>query len=128
MCNYYSFCQHPIIYLTVSAEAVPSILGHTITLSCPISSPSSDVPRSIKEWFRGPFFQPKATVAKLVTKGDDVEYNHTLDKKMGIDLLDGDLIITNLTLEDMGFYTCRFTGSKEHTFELYVRGLFYVFC
>ena len=108
-------------------EAVPSGLGHAITLSCPKVSSSSDSPRSINEWFRGPVPQPKATVAKLVTNGNNVEYNYTVDEKMRISVRGGDLTINNLTREDMGFYTCRITGSKQQTFQLFDRGVFHGF-
>ena len=112
-----------IICLIFSAKAVRCVLGHAITLICPVALPSSDVLRSVKEWFRGFFPKSQATLAKMVTKGVHVEYNHTADQ-MWINSLDGDLIITNLTMEDMGFYTCRFTGSREQTIELYVSGMF----
>ena len=112
---------------TVSAKALPSVLGHTITLGCPVVSSRNDLLRSIKEWFRGPIADPKTRVARLIINENNVEYNHTFDEKMRIDVPDGDLIITNLTLEDMGFYTCRFTGSKEQTFQIYIRGMFHGF-
>ena len=106
----------------ISAKSVPSVLGHTITLSCPVASSTSDTKRSIKQWFRGT--NTGATMARLVTIGDLVEYNHTIIEKMWFNSMAGDLIIANLTLEDMGFYTCHFTGSKEQTIQLYVRGVF----
>ena len=115
------------INLTVSAKAMPSVLGHTITLRCPVVSSSKDLSQSIKEWFRGPIADPKTRVARLVINENNVEYNYTLDERMRIDVPDGDLIIANLTLDDMGFYTCHFTGSKEQTFHLYTRGMFHGF-
>ena len=59
-----------------------------------------------------------------MTKKGLMEYNNTADEKMLISSMEGDLIISDLTLEDMGFYTCRFTGSKEQTIHLYVSGVF----
>ena len=108
----------------ISAKTVPSVLGHDITLSCPVASSTSDIKQSIKEWFRGVASNTGATVARLVTNGYLVEHNHTDVEKMWFSSKAGDLIIANLTLEDMGFYTCHFTGSKEQTIQLYVIGVF----
>ena len=122
-----SFVMLGCISLTISAIDLPSVLGHTITLSCPVASPSNDLPRSIKEWFRGPIADPKTRVAILVINENNVEYNYTFDEKMRLGVHHGDSIITNLTLDDMGFYICHFTGSKEQTFQLYTRGMFHGF-
>ena len=114
-----------LIYVIVSAQDVPIVLGEAITLSCPVDSHTGEVSRSsIKEWFRGVVPRPQATVAKLATKGVYIDHSFTVDERMGISSLDGDLKITNLTLDDMGFYTCRFTGLKEQRIYLYARGMF----
>ena len=119
---------HYILFLIIncqiiSAKDVPGVLDHAITLSCPVTSSSSDFPRSIKQWFRGIVVNPGAMVARLVITGDLVEYNYTVDENMWIASMDGDLFIANLSLEDMGFYTCHFTGSKEQTVQLYAKGV-----
>ena len=103
---------------------LPVILGHDNTLRCPVDSPSAGADRSVKAWFRGPVSNTEAFVARLITSGGRVEYNYTVDEKMWISSVDGELFIQNLTLEDVGFYTCYFTGSKEQTIKLYVRGMF----
>ena len=118
-------CIQRIIFSTVSAELVPVILGHDITLRCPVGLSTSDDNHSIKEWFRGPVSDTRAMVARLVTSGDQVEFNYTADKKMWIISMAGDLIIQNLTLGDVGFYNCHFTGSKTHIIQLNIRGMFY---
>ena len=113
-----------INFRNISAKVVQSVLGHAITLSCPVTSSISDSPRSVKQWFRGIVFNPGVTVARLVNTGDLVEYNYAVDDNMWIASMDGDLLIANLSLEDMGFYTCHFTGSKEQTVQLYAKGVF----
>ena len=123
LCSYYiSFAM--INSLHISAKVVSSVLGHAITLSCPVTSSGNATPRPIKEWFRGLVPHASASVARLLTNRDPMEYNHTVAEKMRFSSLDGDLIIENLTLEDMGFYTCHFTGSKAQTIQLYVEGMF----
>ena len=67
-------------------------------------------------------------VAKLVSKEDQVEYNYTADKRMRIGSLAGELIIQNLTLEDLGNYTCKFTGFETRVIELCIRGMSKYFC
>ena len=120
---------HRILFLMIkfriiSAKVVPGVLGHAITLRCPVTSSSSDVPRSIKQWFRGIAVNPGATLARLVITRKLVEYNYTADENMWIASMDGDLNIANLSLEDLGFYTCHYTGSKEQTIHLYANGVF----
>ena len=122
----YLICSDQILKcLTVSAKAIPCVLGHAITIRCPVALSSSDAPRSVKEWFRGIVLKPEAMVAKLVTNGVHMEYNYTANEKVSISPVEGDLVIANLTLEDIGFYTCHFTGSKEQIIQLYVRGAFF---
>ena len=109
----------------ISADAVIGILGHPITLRCPAVSTSSNASLSNKAWFRGTVPNSGATMARLVTKGFDVEFNHSYHhEKMWISSLDGDLTIRNLKPEDTGFYTCHFAGVESHTIHLSVTGVF----
>ena len=104
---------------------MPVILGRDYSLSCPVNLSSSEGTRLNMVWFRGLDSNPAAMLARLVTSGDDVEYNYTAVEKILINSLSGDLIIQNLTLEDVGFYTCHFTGSKAQTIQTYASGVFY---
>ena len=112
-------------YWPVSALKVPVILGRDNSLSCSINFSSSESTRLIMEWFRRLDSNPAALLARLVTRGADVEYSYTSVEKILINSFSGDLTIQNLTLEDVGFYTCHFTGSDSQTIQLYVRGVFY---
>ena len=123
---WYISCKNKLlIHVIVSAQDVPVVLGQAITLSCPVDSHTGEVSRSsIKEWFRGVVPRPQATVAKLDTKGDYIHHSYTADERILISTVGGDLKITKLTLDDMGFYTCRFTGSNEQRIYLYAGGVF----
>ena len=113
-----------LIYWPVSASEVAVILGRDNTLSCPVNFSGSVGARSVMEWFRGTVSNSSAMLARLVTVGVYVEYNYTAFEKILINL-SGDLIIQNLTMGDVGFYTCHFTGSKAQIIQTYVRGVFY---
>ena len=64
-------------------------------------------------------------MARVAIRGLRVEENSTADARMWISSRDGDLMIQNLTQEDAGFYTCRFTGSEARTIQLNaVTGMF----
>ena len=102
---------------------MPVVLGRDNILRCPVDSPSGDATLSFKVWFRGPVSNPDGVVARLLTMRGHVQYFRS-DKKMWIGSMDGDLTIADLTLDDVGFYTCHFTGSKPRTLKLYIRGLF----
>ena len=114
---------------TVSAEIVPVTMGHDNTLRCPFGSSRNVTDRSVKVWFHGVVSNTEALVARLVTSGVHVEYNYAANERIWIDSRSGDLTLQNLTIEDMGFYTCHFTGWKEQTIQLYTGGMFiWLFC
>ena len=98
------------------------VVGHSVTLDYP--ELGNDVINenmlAIKDWFQGPVSDPDTHVSRLMTRGDHVIQKYTVDKRMGINSMDGDLIIQNLTLRDAGFYTCYFSGSKLKNIQLNV--------
>ena len=101
---------------------MPVISGRDNILRCPVDLPNREATLSVKEWFRGPVSNPDRLVARLLTKRGHVKFFRS-DKKMWIGSMDGDLTIADLTLEDVGFYTCHFTGSTPRTLKLFVRGV-----
>ena len=106
---------------TIPADVVTGDLGHTIALVCPrfnYDAVFSDATLLFKEWFRGTSISLETMVATLVSRGVHVVYNYTVNEKLWIDSLDGNLNIQYLTPEDGGFYTCRFTGSDDQTIHL----------
>ena len=99
------------------------VVGRAISLSCPDLSNDTVISGdmlAIKEWFRGSNSNPNAKVAKLMTKGDNVKHKNTVNERIGISSMEGNLVIKNLTMGDVGFYTCHFTGSGPHSIELNV--------
>ena len=52
------------------------------------------------------------------------EYSNTADDRMSISAPDGDLTIYNITVKDIGFYTCRFTGARDEIIRLSHDGAF----
>ena len=99
------------------------VVGRAVTLSCPDLSSDTIISGdmvAIKEWFRGSNSNPEAKVAKLMTRGGQVKHKYTIDERTGIDTMDGDLIIQNVTLEDAGLYTCYLSGSKAQNIQLNV--------
>ena len=79
---------------------------------------------TVIEWFRGPVSNSKS-VARLVSKGDDLEKNVLAGAKVWIDSMNGDLTIQNLTPDDAGLYTCSFTGLEAQTVQLnIITGMF----
>ena len=100
------------------------MLGYNISLSCPVGSATNHSRRSVQDWYRGNVSNPGAMIARLITKGLRVEYNYTINKKKWIITMAGELFIQKLTLEDAGFYICRFTGSGAQAIELHVEGVF----
>ena len=79
---------------------------------------------TVIEWFRGPVSNSKS-VARLVTKGDDLEKSVLAGAKVWIDSMDCDLIIQNLTLDDAGLYTCSLAGLEAQTVQLnIITGMF----
>ena len=102
------WCIQLIMHSTGAPDVVTGVVGHVITLSCPPFNNGTAIRGdiiSVKERFRGPAYNPKSTVARLVIKRDSVvnDFKADADEKMRIDSKDGDLIIQNLTLGVRGF-------------------------
>ena len=75
-------------------------------------------------WFRGHGATLGAAIAKLVIHNSMTEYSDTVDDRMSMSEPDGDLTIYNITVKDIGFYTCRFTGSRDEIIRLSHNGAF----
>ena len=124
---YKIICQLWCIQLTIpsifSSDIITGVVGRAVTLRCPeISSDDviNDGTLAVKEWFRGPDSNSNTRVANLMTNGVHVTHKYTVDERMEINSMAGDLSIKNLTLGDAGLYTCHFTGSTPQAIQLHV--------
>ena len=111
-------------YHAILDNIVSGQLGSQVTLRCPIDESNISTPRITKTWFRGHGATLGAAIAKLVIHNSLTEYSDTLDDRMSISEPDGDLTIFNITVKDIGFYTCRFTGSRDEIIQLSLNGAF----
>ena len=64
----------------------------------------------------------------MLNMGSQVMENATAVAKIWISSIDGKLTIQNLRLDDVGIYTCSFTGSDSQSIQLNVAtGMFHVY-
>ena len=64
----------------------------------------------------------------MMNMGSQVKENSTAVAKIWIGSIDSKLTIQNLRLDDVGIYTCSFTGSDSQSIQLnVVTGMFHVY-
>ena len=99
-------------------------LGSSVVLRCPVGELRSNT--SNFNWYQEQSIGKRVSVASMTILNYRVINNKTLGKRkrdMWFGSTDGDLYIQNLRWGDGGIYGCHFTGFKEKTVQLSVKGM-----